>query len=234
MEESTNPQAPVLAAPAPAEQSLQPSASVSDHATPERPRLSDEEIDQLVAFSNQAYERLQAIEPYAPVIDRYAKDEEYRNFVQQASEHYERSRQELAKTEQEKVPEWAREIKDFVAEQKQMQKQMHEHDLNRFYTEQRAVGERLMREHNLTPAQVTKLASYADGLASTQRRRVGLEEAYNEIRGFGSPASGSPPTVGLRGDASTPGIPSGSRINVDDFKKDFHSSTLALLKKGAT
>jgi hypothetical protein len=200
--------------------------------TQSRRQYSDEEIEQLVQFSNQAYSRLEALTPYEDKIKRIIEDEDYRQFVDSATSQWDTTRQQQQQQRQEEIPSWAKPMVEFVESQKQTQARVQTEDVNRFYSEQRVVGERLKRESQLNDSQINDLAFHADALATRYGRRVGLEEAYNHVKGFSAPQQhGAPPQVGLRGDASTPGVPSQS-LNPDDFTKDFHGATLALLKRG--
>ncbi len=229
----TAPTTPEVAASTPAAVvSAEPASPVTPSEGTERRNLSDAEIEQLVNFSNLAYEELEKLTPYKEKIKRLAEDEEYRKFVESATSHYDQGHKELEQQRAAEIPSWAKPMLDFVESQKQNMSRQQEADQNKFYAEQRAVGDRLQRENSLTPAQISDLAYHADSLATRYQRRVGLEEAYNHMRGFAAPtAHGAPPTVGLRGDASQPGVP-GRSSNADDFVKDFHSSTLALLRNG--
>ena len=210
-------------------------AAQTETAPPAEPiarrKYTDEEIEQLETFANQAYQQLQALDPYKEDITRLVSDEEYRTFYRTAAEHYENGRKRIQQQQQEEIPTWARPMVDFFQTQRQADEARQRQEADQFYAEQRATASRLQREKGISQEDLTYLASYADTLARSTNRRVGIEEAYNHVRRFAG-APGTPQTVGLRGDASLPGVP-GASFDREAFKKDFHGSVASLLRSGS-
>jgi len=211
-----------------AEPAVDPAAQSDDY-----PQYTREEVMQLDRFARQAAAELERLKPYRDEIEEIASDEEMRNFYKTSRDYYKKGKQELQPaTQTMPADDDMREVVSYVKSQRQREIEQNNATIQRFNEEQHVVAQRLKRDHGLDHEKLVFLAETADTMAKRSGRFVGLEEAYNTVKGFSSPAAGNkPPTVALRGDASTPGVPSAS-TNKDRWKSDFHGALTDQLRAG--
>lgn len=223
---------------APTEPVVSP-ASVTPEAQPAEPQnpapaayqYSPEEIQQLEQFAVTAARRLQEIQPYEDDIKRLATDNEYREFHRNTTKYYDQNRQEHQAQQQPQgqMPAEFNEVLSYVRQQQSREQAQVQQQQDAFVAEQRRIGERMRREHGLNDQQLYFLADTADQISRRNGRSVGLEEAYNTVTSFAPRAGNTPPTVGLRGDASMPGVP-GPSSDKAAWLSDFRGTLAQHLK----
>lgn len=211
--------------------SVSPVETVSQQTNTSEIPYTPEQILQLEQYAISATRRLEELKEYEEDIKRL-QNPEYREFYKNATRYWEEGRKnDPQQPVRHRDPE-TEEILSYVREQKAREKAQHEESLNRFYAEQRIAEQKMRRDYGLNDDQMRRIAEYADFKHQREKRLVGLDEAYRDMSSI-SPRAGNnaPPTVGLRGDATTPGVPGPSSSN-EDFKTDFHGALTARLKAG--
>lgn len=190
-----------------------------------------QQIRELEYFAQRAAVELEKIKPYREDIEELVNDEKLRNFYRESKKYYKNGLEQIEQSNASPVDDDVREVVSYVKQQRQREIDEHNSREAKFYQEQRTVGDRLRKEHNLNDEQISFLANTADTMARQSNRNVGLDEAFNQVRKFSPTAGSTPPTVSLRGDSSTPGVPSAS-TNRDRWKSDFHGALTDQLRAG--
>lgn len=163
------------------------------------------------------------------------KNPEYREFWNNAVKYYDNGKQmpenEQPQTRSKLDPE-TQEVIDYVRETRTRETANQKAEYDRWLAEQRVVEQKMRRDYGLNDEQIGVLAEVADAEARRSGKRVGFEQAYSRVSSLPARAGSTPPTVGLRGDASMPGVPGPSTTSNEAYKTDFHGALLARLKAG--
>lgn len=191
-----------------------------------------EQILELEQYAIAATRRLEELKPYEEDIKRL-KDPEIKEFWNNAVSYYENGKKAAVPAQPTAYDDQAiKEVLSYVRERKQQEVAQQEAEYNRWLAEQRMAELKMRRDYGLTDDQIATLAEVADAENRRTGRRVGFQEAYTRVATGFQRAGSTPPTVGLRGDASLPGVPGPSSVSNDAYLKDFRGSLIASLSAG--
>ena len=192
-----------------------------------------EQVLEMEQFAIAAARRLEEVKEYQAELERL-KNPEYREFWNNAVSYYENGKK-TGTTEEPQARRYepdaeTKEVLDYVREQRAREKAQQEQDYNKWLAEQNQSAQKMRKEYGLNDEQLGMLAEFADVEAKRTGKRVGFQQAYERVSSIPR-AGNTPPTVGLRGDASMPGVP-GPSSNNGAFLTDFHGALTSRLKAG--
>lgn len=212
-------------------------------ATPEAQQQPQYTPDQILELEQYAIAVTNRLKEYDENEDyKRLKNPEYREFWNNAVQYYDNGKKQAPPqsgtpdqtntVSRAQLDPETQEILEYVRETKTRDTNKQKAEYDRWLAEQRVVEQKMRRDYGLNDDQIGVLAELADAEAKRTKTRVGFQQAYDRASSISPRAGNTPPTVGLRGDASMPGVPGPSSVSNEAFKADFHGALTARLRAG--